>query len=734
MKLGLKEVLDIYLGTRQVNKIYIGTKLAYSAQSAYSEGLAYTLSANKTSYAVTGIGTCTDTAIKVPKTYNDGYSGTLPVTSIGDKAFYNCDSLTSVEIPDSITSIGTSAFADCDSLQYNIKGNLKYLGNAKNKYLYLAETTSTDITLAIINSNCKFISDYAFYNCASLTGIEIPNSVTSIGESAFRDCSSLTSIVIPNGVTSIGQYAFLGCSKLTSVEIGNGVTSIGSHAFADCDSLTSIEIGDGVTSIGSHAFSDCTSLTSLVIPNGVTSIGEGAFYGCTGLTNLEIPDSIASVARVAFGYCTSLRYNEKDGLKYLGNKYNKYLILKDTISEEMTTVAIDEHCKIIYNSGLADNKSLTSITIPSSVVNIGEMAFASCLHLARVDYTGTIDQWAQIEFDGRAANPLNYTKNLYINNELVTQANITTATKINDYAFLGCGNLTSVLIGDGVTSIGKYAFESCNSLTSVTIGNSVKSVGLNAFDGCRSLARVDYTGTIDQWAQIEFSCRYDSGIIEYFGNSNPLYHAKNLYIDGELVTEAKLTTVTKISNYAFYMCDSLTSVEIGGSVTSIGREAFYGCSKLTSVIIDSGVENIGYRAFMFCTSLESIIIKDNVKIMGTYAFSKCNKLTSVTIGNGTENIGASAFEDCTSLANINIPNSVTNIGDYAFQNCDSLISIEIPDSVTRIGRWAFYSCSSLKNISFSGTVAKWNTITKLSEWTYNTPVTKVICTDGEVAI
>ncbi len=140
------------------------------------------------------------------------YQGTTyRVTSIGNGAFQECKSLTSVTIPNSVTSIGWATFV----------------------------------------------------GCSSLTSITIPNSVTSIGRGAFRYCSSLTSVTIPNSVTSIGNAAFLGCESLTSVTIPNSVTSIGWYAFVGCTSLTSITIPNSVKSIGEEAFLKCSSLTSV---------------------------------------------------------------------------------------------------------------------------------------------------------------------------------------------------------------------------------------------------------------------------------------------------------------------------------------------------------------------------------------------------------------------------------------------------------------------------------------
>ena len=217
------------------------------------------------------------------------YNGkTYTVTSIGEYAFYDCDGLTSVTIPNSVTSIG-----DC-----------------------------------------------AFEACYGLTSITIPNSVTSIGAGAFRYCYGLTSITIPNSVTSIGDYAFRGCYSLTEVTIGNSVTSIGDYAFSDCYGLTQVTIPNSVTSIGESAFSSCKGLTSIVvedgntkydsqnncnaiietstntlivgcknttIPNSVTSIGDYAFFGCSGLTSVEIPNSVTSIGSGAFKSCSNIR-------------------------------------------------------------------------------------------------------------------------------------------------------------------------------------------------------------------------------------------------------------------------------------------------------------------------------------------------------------------------------------------------------------------------------------------
>ena len=182
-------------------------------------------------------GIATFDAILISNIYQDGV-GVMTfdddVTMIGDEAFRDRTSLTSVTIPDKVTTIGEHAISGCYSL--------------------------TSVT---IGDSVTTIGKYAFWSCTSLTSVTIGNNVTTIGELAFCDCTSLTSVNIPDSVTTIQRHAFMDCTSLTSVTIPDSVTTIEYEAFRDCDSLTSVNIGNSVTSIGNEAFENCYSLTSV---------------------------------------------------------------------------------------------------------------------------------------------------------------------------------------------------------------------------------------------------------------------------------------------------------------------------------------------------------------------------------------------------------------------------------------------------------------------------------------
>ncbi|WP_461255257.1 leucine-rich repeat domain-containing protein [Treponema sp. R80B11-R83G3] len=323
----------------------------------------------------------TGVAVTIPTQING-----KPVTGIGGYAFYPCDSLASVTIPNSVKSIGRSAFYDCTSL--------------------------TGIT---IPDSVKSIGDWAFENCTSLTSITIPSSVTGIGYGAFMSCTSLTSVTIGNGVTSFGDWVFHDCTSLTSVTLVSGIKTIGKGAFNRCTRLASITIPNSVIGIRDGAFQYCSSLTSVTIPNNVKSIGNWVFYDCTSLTSVTIPNSVTSIGLGAFDGCSSLTainvaaqntaYSSVDGVLYNKNKTtlvkypggrtgaftipNSVTVIGEnafTSSNNLTGVTIPNSVTSIIDDAFRDCTNLVSVTIPNSVTSIGERAFADCTSLTSVTF------------------------------------------------------------------------------------------------------------------------------------------------------------------------------------------------------------------------------------------------------------------------------------------------------------------------------------------------------------
>jgi len=354
---------------------------------------------------------------------NENYE--FKVTRIGYSAFYNCTSLTSVTIPDSVTSIGDRAFCNCtsltsvnysgtksqwkaitigsdnyyltrafikctdgfigngntvtsDNLKYEIYDDtvslVSYTGSAKNLVI------SKNISYEGYILNVTSIGKSAFKGCTSLTSVTIPDSVTSIGDHAFYECTSLTSVTIPNGVTSIGDYAFYNCRSLTSVTIPDSVTIIGNNAFSVCSSLTSATIGNSVTSIGSYAFEYCRSLTSVTIPNSVESIGDNAFQNCSSLTSATIGNNVTSIGDNAFNGCSKLKKIEiPDSVTYIGSKAFDGTAFYNTVKNWENGVLYSG------NHLISAKSDVTKITVKASTVSIAAGALDNCKSLKKIN-------------------------------------------------------------------------------------------------------------------------------------------------------------------------------------------------------------------------------------------------------------------------------------------------------------------------------------------------------------
>ena len=261
----------------------------------------------------------------------------FPVTNIGDDAFYNCRSLKSITIPNSMKCIGESAFYNCSSLSkitmpYGLTSigysafykcenleivnlsdivswcNIKFHDYLSNP-LYYADIlciNGESIEHIVIPGDVVNISDYAFYGCSSLKSIAISEGTTSIGKQTFAYCDNVLSVIIPESVIYIGEGAFKVCTNLSGVTIPQNVKQINNETFYGCYYLTDVNIPKGITRIGDDVFRNCASLTNIIIPDTVTSIGNRAFYYCPNLISITIPNSITKICDYVFYKCSSL--------------------------------------------------------------------------------------------------------------------------------------------------------------------------------------------------------------------------------------------------------------------------------------------------------------------------------------------------------------------------------------------------------------------------------------------
>ena len=699
------------------------------------------------------------------------------LTIIGGFAFNNCAMLTSITIPNGVTRIEWETFYGCSALtDLVLPDTVTYIG--RNAFFNCPSLKTVTIPAGVTD-----IGEYAFgyyydnnYNITKTDGFKINYTKNTWGhyyakQNGFSDEPCLVAELNEDGTTlKISKYDGNDTEYVIPEEIdGKKVTSIGNDAFRGNTSLISVTIPGSIKDIGNNAFSDCSSLESVTISDGVERILYQAFYNCTSLKTVTVPASVTYIDNNALGYYSDdggININKIDGFTINYTKYTHghlyatangftdegYLyfnILDDDTVEIKRYIGNDTVYEIpaeidgkqvtgITNYAFRNCSSLTSVTIPDSVTDIGFQAFHNCTALKSVTIPASVttigdyafgyfdDEYQKTKIDGFK---INYTKNTAghryafengFTDEtcLLTEIQEDGTVKITKY----CGNDTSFVIpaeidGKPVTSIGYRAFADSTLLTSITIPDSVKYIEMGAFASCTSLT--------------------------------------------DIVLPASLIT---IDTEAFRNCTSLTSVTIPDGVTDIGSYAFASCSALTKISLPDSVVVIGGRAFFDCPLLKSVTVPASVTDIGEYAFgyhydddwyytktdgfkinytkNTAGHLYAVQNGFSDETclltephddnstlritkyagydteyaipaeidgkkiteIGYNAFENCTSLTSVTIPDGVTMIGSAAFQGCTALTDVVLPDSVMDIFTYAFMDCTSLKSVTIPASV------------------------------
>ncbi|MBR4880373.1 MAG: leucine-rich repeat domain-containing protein, partial [Clostridia bacterium] len=661
------------------------------------------------------------------------------VTSIGDYAFYNFESVSDITLDGSVTRIGNGAFEKCVSLKNVVIGDsVVTVGDtAFSGCVFLSSLNIGDSVTAI--------GDSAFEGCVSLKNVNLGSSVETVGAKAFKLCESLAGISIPASLKTVGADAFVGCNALAGVYItdlaawcGIGFNSEKSNPltyakklYLDSTFVTDLVIPSSVKNINNYAFYNCSSLKTVNFGTSVKTIGSYAFYGCTGLGELTIPASVTAIGEKAF-QC------------YMGGYRNLDITIVCVENSYAHTYAQNNGFKYKIYGSCGDNLTWTFVSSTGTLTILGEGDM--------YNYENAVAPWASFASSVKSVVIGNGVTGIgdyaFMGCDALTSVNIpASVAKLGAGAFYECTALKSVAIPESVETIDYYTFYGCTSLVKVTLPVSVTTVGYAAFYDCTSLADVYYSGLATQWAEI-FIDEYNEAL-----TSANLHFLSPIIARGDC-GDGVVWTLNE---------DGVLTVSGEGKMTDYTSESYNGtrrttapwkiyASSIKSVVIESGVESIGTSAFCYCPGLESVTVADTVVSVGEDAFSNCTSLKDITlpvsiraIGNnafyntayyntnanwtnnvlyigrhlikanlpisgtcyinsGTVTIANNAFANCQSLTGVSIPSSVITIGDNAFAGCVSLGKVVIPNSVTRVGNSAFLDCASLDSVTIGTSV------------------------------
>ena len=417
----------------------------------------------------------------------------------------------------------------------------------------------------------------------------------------YRD--SIQTVVIGDQITQIGQNAF-SWSACSTIQFGKSVRSIGAEAFSGCRNLNGdLTIPDSVQTIGDSAFETCTGLTgTLTLGNGLQTIGFNAFYDCPFSGDLVIPDSVTSIGIQAF-YCWTYYLPETQGTLTLG--------------KNLRTIGAFAFCESRYTG---------SLTIPDSVVEIGERAFRDCKNL-----NGTLTLGKNLRTIGEEAFCwCEFTGSLTIPEGVTEIADGAFSSFSGDNSFTGKLTLPStlktigasafsytdfsgeLLIPDGVTSIGANAFDECDGFGgTLSLPDSVKTVGESAFYMCEGFTGLKLPAGLTKIEKLSFAHMYG------------------------LQTEVVIPEgVTELGESAF-SCSHIPSVRFPSTLKKIGREAFYNCFGYLdnrTITFPDGLEVIEDEAFIYCYFKKAIVLPASIKSIGKKAFYGYSYYGSNTLG------------------------------------------------------------------------------------------------------
>ena len=691
-------------------------------------------------------GTATDVVIPAMN-----YDGVTKITAIGEKAFKDNATITSVSIPGTITEIRESAFENCTSLAtITIANGTTTIKSKAFAYTGLQEVTLPRSLTSIADDVFEGCGEFAVnvpMNCyaydwcvekgyisklkttpaelftyeainglyAKITGytgtdviVVIPEmiddyTIQEIGENAFANNALIEKVVLPDSIISIDSQAFRNCSALKEVDLGNSVESLGYCAFYACTSLTEFYFPDSVTTLDQAVLANCSELSYVNYPRNWNSANRNGyvFAGCPKLTHIDVPEGVTIIPNFAFANCPNLK-----------------------------TVSLPEGLEYVYHHAFSNCTGLTSMVYPSTIKTVG--GINGCTGITEV-----------IIPDGAITIGTNAFDSVPIKTLIIPDS----VEEILSYAFQNCESLETISFGNSLKTIGHYVFYNCTKIDALLLPDSVESIGGYAFANCSDLSEFHFPVN---WSSITES----NGTTYYGHNFDNCTKLKRIDIPEGATTIPRAafqnatflrdvtfpSTLKYIGADAFNNCTAITSLVFNEGIEIIGSSAFEGCNNLISAMLPDSVTDLYSKAFRNCSNLSSfhyplnwqtVAPKSDINYNDGFIFEGCVSLTEITIPEGVVSIPTSAFNGATYLKMISLPSTLKTIGscglrgcigltdlsfpdgfyglgNYSLENCTGISELNLPDSVTVIGGASFRGCTNLKSFHYP------------KNWTYTT--------------
>ena len=499
---------------------------------------------------------------------------------LGARCFFDDTGLKSITLPKSLEALEEGIFINCHSLgKVVFPENVKYNTIPQHFLNGCRSLTSVNIPEQI-----ETIGNYAFQQCYLLKNITLPNGLKTICNSAFIE-SGLETLIVPKSVQIIGEHAFT-YTKVSKVTVLCENATIGIGAFSGCESLVEAELSEGITDIGAQSFYYCVKLSKIKIPRGVTELKYDVFKDCKNLETVEVHDKLTKIGGFTFAGCGKLASFDFTHITELGDRTFencgfKELKIPGTLKNlgsfafhwcrELESAELGDGIEVIRGP-FAECSALKSVKMPSTLKKIaGGSDFNCCSALQAIDLPHGLEEIASYAFDRTP--------------------------------------LKSITIPDSVTKLGEGIFLSCGALESVTLPKELKTIPDGIFNYCSSLNSISIPDTVTTIGNYAFS---HTGLERFDGNKDLISIEDNAFSSCASLKQVTMQdSVTSIGESAF-SSSGIEEIALSKNLKTISRDAFYNCNSLKSITIPQGVTRIEVGVFSYCRSLADVYAHDNI--------------------------------------------------------------------------------------------------------------------------